>query len=182
MIKYKIKQKNQDFFVSEASLSPVLCSKEKAVFSYIWVEKNGMTTFDALDKIKNIFKLKEGEVSAQGLKDEDGVTQQLISIKKIINLKQARGFNKKFISNNPKLEIKNIQGYGKEPLIPRHLHGNNFKLVIRSLTKKQAQLLHDYCQENRFISFINYYDNQRFSIVGGTYNTHLIGKAIIEKD
>ncbi len=182
MNKYKIKQKNQDFFVSEVSLLPALCSKEKAIFSYIWVEKIDMTTFDALDEIKNIFKLKEGEVSAQGLKDEDGVTQQLISIKKIIDLKQVKTFNKKFISNNPKLEIKNIQGYGKEPLIPRHLHGNNFKLIIRNLTKKQAELLCDYCRGNRFISFINYYDNQRFGIVGGKYNTHLIGKAIVEKN
>jgi len=30
------------------------------------------------------------------------------------------------------------------------------------------------------MTFINYYDNQRFGISGGPYNTHLIGKGIIE--
>ncbi|MEK7522416.1 MAG: tRNA pseudouridine(13) synthase TruD [Patescibacteria group bacterium] len=32
------------------------------------------------------------------------------------------------------------------------------------------------------IYFINYYDNQRFGMPGGPYNTHLIGKAIVENN
>jgi len=37
-------------------------------------------------------------------------------------------------------------------------------------------------RKDRYHCFINYYDNQRFGMPGGPYNTHLIGKAIIDGD
>lgn len=49
---YKIKQIKEDFIVSEISLQPNFCRHDKSDFSYLWIEKRGMTTFDALDKIK----------------------------------------------------------------------------------------------------------------------------------
>lgn len=179
---YKIKQKKEDFIVDEISLQPDFCHCKKSNFSYLWIEKRGMTTFDALDEIKKIFNLNHEDVSAQGLKDEDGITSQLISARKIIFQKDLKLFNKKFTSDNHKLQIKNIAGYGTKSLIPRILHGNNFKLIIRNLNKVTAKSFYNYCRDNRFISFINYYDNQRFGIVGGVYNTHLIGEAIVKKD
>lgn len=179
---YKIKQIKKDFIVNEISLQPDFYHHDKSEFSYLWIEKRGMTTFDALDEIKKEFNLSQEDVSAQGLKDEDGVTYQLISIHKIIFNKDVELFNKKFNSENYRLLIKSIEGYGKKPLSPRKLHGNNFKLVIRNLDEKMAKLFYDYCKNNRFISFINYYDKQRFGIIGGPYNTHLIGKAIINQD
>lgn len=179
---YKIKQKKEDFIVDEISLQPDFYNCKKSNFSYLWIEKRGMTTFDALDEIKKIFNLNHEDVSAQGLKDEDGITSQLISVRKIISQKNSKLFNKKFTSDNHKLQIKNIAGYGTKSLIPRLLHGNNFKLIIRNLNKVTAKSFYNYCRDNRFISFINYYDNQRFGIVGGPYNTHLIGEAIVNKD
>lgn len=179
---YKIKQKKEDFIVDEISLQPDFYHCKKSNFSYLWIEKRGMTTFDALDEIKKVFNLNHEDISAQGLKDEDGITSQLISIRKIIFQKDFKLFNKKFTSDDYKLQIKNIAGYGIKPLIPRLLHGNNFKLIIRNLNKVTAKSFYGYCEDNRFISFINYYDNQRFGIVGGPYNTHLIGEAIVNKD
>lgn len=179
---YKIKQKKEDFIVNEISLQPDFYCCNKSSFSYLWIEKRGMNTFDAIDEIKKVFDLNHKDVSVQGLKDEDGITSQLISVRKIIFQKDLKLFNKKFISNDYKLQIKNIEGYGKKSLVPRLLHGNNFKLIIRNLNKVTAKSFYNYCQKNRFISFINYYDNQRFGIIGGSYNTHLIGKAIINMD
>jgi tRNA pseudouridine13 synthase len=179
---YKIKQKKEDFVVNEISLQPDLYHCNKSNFSYLWIEKRGMTTFDALDEIKKVFNLNHKDISAQGLKDEDGVTSQLISVRKIIFQKDLELFNKKFTLDDYKLQIKSIKGYGKKSLVPRLLHGNNFKLVIRNLDQETAQLFYNYCENNRFVSFFNYYDNQRFGIVGGPYNTHLIGKAITDGD
>ncbi len=179
---YKIKQKKEDFIVNEISLQPDFYHYNKSDFSYLWIEKRGMTTFDALDEIKKVFNLNHKDVSVQGLKDEDGVTSQLISVRKIIFQKDLKLFNKKFTLYDYKLQIKSIEGYGKESVVPRLLHGNNFKLVIRNLNQKTAQSFYNYCENNRFVSFLNYYDNQRFGIVGGPYNTHLIGKAIINRD
>ncbi|MFH1536675.1 MAG: tRNA pseudouridine(13) synthase TruD [Patescibacteria group bacterium] len=103
---YKIKQKKEDFVVDEISLQPDFCHYKKSDFSYLWIEKRGMTTFDAIDKIKKVFNLNYEDISAQGLKDEDGVTSQLISIHKIIFQKDSKLFNKKFTSNDYKLQIK----------------------------------------------------------------------------
>jgi tRNA pseudouridine13 synthase len=179
---YKIKQKKEDFIVDEISLQPDFCDHEKSDFSYLWIEKRGMTTFDALDEIKKEYNLSHEDVAAQGLKDEDGVTSQMISIKKILFQNDVNLFNEKFNSDDYKLQIKNIVGHGIESLKPRFLHGNNFKLVIRNLDEETAKSFYGNCRDNRFNSFINYYDNQRFGIVGGPYNTHLIGKAIVDND
>ncbi len=178
-ISYKIKQKKEDFIVNEISLQPNFYPRCKSNFSYLWIEKRGMTTFDALNKILEAFNLNIGDAVAQGLKDEDGVTSQLISVPKIIFKRDLKLFNKNFTLNNYKLQIKNIVGYGLNSLVPRSLHGNSFQLIIRDLNKKHAEAFYNYCINQRFISFFNYYDNQRFGIVGGPYNTHLIGRAII---
>lgn len=66
---YKIKQIKEDFVVNEISLQPNFCHHNNSDFSYLWIEKRGMTTFDALDKIKKEFNLNQEGVSAQGLKD-----------------------------------------------------------------------------------------------------------------
>lgn len=181
-LNYKTKQKKEDFVVNEISLQPDFSHRNKSDFSYLWMEKRGVTTFDALDEIKKAFNLTQEDVSAQGLKDEDGITSQLISIRKIISKNDIKPFNKNFNSDNYGLQIKNIKGYGKNSLTSRSLHGNNFKLIIRNLEQETAKLFYNYCKNNRFISFLNYYDNQRFGIVGGPYNTHLIGKAIVNRD
>ncbi len=179
---YKLKSKNEDFIVNEVSLRPDFCNQKISQFTYLWLEKSGMTTFDALNHLKNFFQLEHTDVSAEGLRDEDGITSQLISLRKIISTKDIASANKKFAFPCCKLEIKELVGYGRKPLSPRLLHGNTFKMVIRNLDKQMADLFYSFCLKNRFFTFINYYDNQRFGLVGGVYNTHLIGGAIIKNN
>lgn len=91
-------------------------------------------------------------------------------------------FNKKYAVGNKYFRIKHIVGYGKEPIKERMLHGNSFRIVIRNLRNGVANNLSAYLSTHRHHYFINYYDNQRFGMPGGPYNTHLIGKAIVKKD
>jgi tRNA pseudouridine13 synthase len=179
---YALKARKEDFIVDEVSLYPVFCVKKTANFSYILIKKAGMTTFDAIDHLKMFFKLDFSDISAEGLKDEDGITQQLLSIKKIVSKRDIKTFNVKFTEKEHNLRIINLVGYGQKALSSRQLHGNTFKIVIRNLEKKKAELFYDFCKKNRHISFINYYDSQRFGVAGCIHNTHLIGKAIIEKN
>lgn len=60
------------------------------------------------------------------------------------------------------------------------LHGNVFNIVVRDLSKDTAEKALNFCKKNRFISFVNYYDSQRFGIPCSSFNTYLVGKAIIE--
>lgn len=179
---YKIKYKNEDFQVTEVSLMPNLTSKKPRQFTYFWLQKSGFTTFDGLDYIKKFFKLKFDDIASQGLKDEDAITEQLISVKKILSEKDIVAFNKKYAVGNKYFRIKHIVGYGKEPIKERMLHGNSFRIVIRNLRDRVANNLSAHLSTHRHHYFINYYDNQRFGMPGGPYNTHLIGEAIVKKD
>ena len=179
---YKLKCKNDDFQVTEVSLMPDIALKGPTIYSYVWIQKSGFTTFEVLEQIKNFFNLKFEDVRSQGLKDEDAITEQLISIKKILTGKDIVIFNKKHKFKNKFSIIKNIVGYGKEPVKERELHGNSFRIVIRNLEKTLADNFLSYILNNKCLYFINYYDNQRFGMPGGPYNTHLIGKAVVEND
>lgn len=176
---YKLKCINEDFQVTEVSLMPNLTSKKPHRFAYIWVQKSGFTTFDILEQLKSFFKLSFEDVASQGLKDEDAITEQLISIKKIITDKDVLAFNKKHKSREKFCHIKHIVGYGNETIRERMLHGNSFRIVVRNLDNTIAENILSYISNHRYHYFINYYDNQRFGMPGGPYNTHLIGKAIV---
>lgn len=181
-VSYKIKCKNEDFQVTEVSLMPTLTSKKPHQFTYFWLQKSGFTTFDGLDHIKKFFKLKFDDVASQGLKDEDAITEQLISVKKILGEKDIVAFNKKYATESKYFRIKHIVGYGKDPVMERMLHGNSFRIVIRNLENMVANNLLTYLSKHKHQYFINYYDNQRFGMPGGPYNTHLIGESIVKKD
>ncbi len=89
---FKIKTVNSDFIVDEVSLLPDFDSKPKR-YTYLWLKKSNYTTFDALDKIKTFFGLDYKDVAAEGLKDEDGITGQIISVKKKLSKKSVKDFN-----------------------------------------------------------------------------------------
>lgn len=180
--KYRLKCINEDFQVTEVSLMPQLTLKKPYKFTYVWLQKSGVTTFDVLEQLQKFFKLSFDDVSNQGLKDEDAITEQLISVKKVLTNKDIESFNKKHKFKDKFSKIKHITGYGNEPLKTRALHGNSFRIVIRNLKENKANDLLNYLKQNRYHCFINYYDNQRFGMPGGPYNTHLIGKAIIKGD
>ena len=62
------------------------------------------------------------------------------------------------------------------------VHGNSFRVVIRNLENVLADTLLNHISDHRHYYFINYYDNQRFGMPGGPYNTNLIGKAIVKNN
>lgn len=179
---YKLKSISEDFHVTEVSLMPHLAIKGPYLFTYVWLQKSGFTTFDVLEQVKNFFNLTFDDVGSQGLKDEDAITEQLISIKKVLNDKDIASFNKKYKLENKFSRIKYIVGHGNEPIKERMLHGNSFRIVVRNLKDALADDLLSYITRHRYHYFINYYDSQRFGMPGGPYNTHLIGEAIVKND
>ncbi|MFA6177879.1 MAG: tRNA pseudouridine(13) synthase TruD [Candidatus Paceibacterota bacterium] len=181
-LSYKLKCINEDFQVTEVSLMPSFTQKGLRKFTYIWLQKSGFTTFEILEQIKIFFKLSFEDVCSQGLKDEDAITEQLISIKKVLKEKDIKAFNKKYVLKNKFAKIKYVIGYGEKAIKERALHGNAFKIVVRNLNSSLANNLLDYIHNHKQLYFINYYDNQRFGMPGGPYNTHLIGKAIVKNN
>ncbi|MBU0999130.1 tRNA pseudouridine(13) synthase TruD [Patescibacteria group bacterium] len=181
-LNYKLKCINEDFQVTEVSLMPSFVLSGPRKFTYIWLQKSGFTTFEVLEQIKVFFKLSFEDVSCQGLKDEEAITEQLISVKKILSEKDIKAFNKKHTFKNKFAKIKYIVGYGEKPIKERALHGNAFKIVVRNLNSTFADNLLNYIHDHKQLYFINYYDNQRFGMPGGPHNTHLIGKSIMKNN
>lgn len=179
MVNFKIKCVNKDFIVNEVPFEPDLSKSSKSKFSYFWLEKNGLTTFEAEEKIRDFFNLSYEDIKVEGLKDEDAITSQMFSIKKRIFEKDLRRFNNLFAKKGKYLRMDRIIGYGSKPVAERFLHGNCFKVVVRNLSQKDAKTLKLFCGNRKSISFVNYYDSQRFGMAGGPYNSHVIGEKII---
>lgn len=178
---FRIKTINSDFHVTEVPLLPDFDSPVKK-YTYVWLKKSNYTTFEAIEKIKDYFGLDFSDVAAEGLKDEDGITEQIISIKKKLSKKVVADFNAIHAGDDTFIIIDHIMGFGSEPVVAKSLFGNTFRIVVRNLTNEEAGCIVDFIKEHKFFSFVNYYDNQRFGLPGGPYITHFIGKAICEGD
>jgi len=174
-----MKMENKDFVVREISLFPPFEDKANSTHSYFLVEKEGLTTFKLIEILKDYFGLDFIDISVEGLKDEDGITEQLVSVRKILGVTDQQNFNIFFQEKNKKIRMLSIIGYGNEPLQPGNLYGNTFVITVRNLTQKQSKRIRLWRQDNKYFSFINYYDSQRFGTPGNIHNTHLIGKNII---
>lgn len=181
MINFKLKCKNEDFEVTEIPLIPKLFPKKISQYTYIWIEKNGITTFEAIEVICKYFNIDYSDINTEGLKDEKAITYQILSLKKILSVSEVISFNKIHLKEKT-LKIKDIIGYGNQPVAERSLYGNSFKIKIRNLSEQIATKLRHFCLNNRYITFVNYYDMQRFGTDGGPYNNHLLGDAIIKND
>ena len=176
---FKIKTINADFRVDEVSLLPKLDAADKK-YTYLWLRKSNYTTFEALEKIKEYFDLDFSDVSAEGLKDEDGITGQIVSVNMVLEKEQVKNFNKAHGGKETFVDLERIVGYGDAPVVAKALYGNTFCVVVRNLSGSEVETISEYVRGHRFFPFVNYYDNQRFGLPGGPYITHLLGKAICE--
>lgn len=179
--RFKLKCKLEDFSVTEVSLSPVLTEKKLANYTYIWLRKAGINTFDAIENIASYFSIDLNDINVQGLKDEDAITHQMISLRKIVDAEAIANFNQVYITS-PLLSIERIIGYGVQPVQEKFLHGNLFDVVVRNLDDVTAKRVEHYGTQQRFFTLVNYYDDQRFGLPGHPALAHLIGKAIVEND
>lgn len=176
-----IKQKNSDFIVREVPCLPKIFHEPKGHdYTILLVEKSGYTTFEIIDSLSRQLSLGRDTINCLGLKDEDGVTQQSISVRKTLadaDIKKL-GWNG---APNEKFVCYEIQGYSDTPLIEKKLHGNIFQILVRGLTADQAIKLQHSIKDKQLHVFLNYYDQQRFGLPDGPFFTHLIGEALVSK-
>lgn len=167
-----IKYQNKDFVVREVYLSLKLTLKEESNYTYLWLEKDNFTTFQAQSLLSEYLKVSLDSIHYSGLKDEDAVTFQVFSVKGMFDLSDSVYINKWI-----KL---NLIGYGKEPVTKRLLHGNCFNITLRNIDEKLASQLYDKYNNGSLLTVVNYYDYQRFGKKGGPYNNHHIGKNLAD--
>jgi tRNA pseudouridine13 synthase len=179
-----LKYRNDDFHVCEVSLFPndLSQSTQGKAHTIVIAKKEGYTTFEAIQKLASFFQLESRDIHCQGLKDEDGITEQILSIKGILPLDTISSFNK-LHTELPKGSIQIVpKGFSALPVKEKSLHGNLFNLTVRNLDEDAADRLIEFCDTVSDFICINYYDEQRFGLPGGPYIAHHIGKAIINED
>ena len=177
-MEYRIKHINNDFHVKEAYMEPEFCDKDKATYTLAELTKDNINTFDVIKHIALNIKVASDDVSYSGLKDEDGITTQLVAIQGIYD---QSVFD--HISNQPGSKLKLIvKGYSKCPLQIGKLHGNIFQITLRDIDRKYFEKLTQINNKIIKIPTVNYYDTQRFGIPDSLHNTHTIGKNILVED
>jgi len=158
----KIKKQNEDFAVSETisenARSQIISDSGYAVCK---LKKNGIDTTHAL---KEIFKKHGIRFKSFGLKDASAITEQFV----VTTSKIKRDF----VINESKYSIKKI-GFTTKPLSKKEMTGNHFKIKISGASDILRQF-------EEYENVLNFYGYQRFG--SSRPVTHLIGKALIQKD
>lgn len=175
----KIKTINSDFQVSEIPLLGNLFPDNKK-FSRYKLKKSSYTTFQSLQYISRYFNIDVTDIGFAGLKDEDGISEQFISIHHDLPLAHLEMFNKKYFQNKEKFIELIKHDYQSEKIKIGQLLGNQFKIIIRAIDERMLEIF----TNNKKLSFlfINYYGTQRFGLANSEKNTHHIGRYIIEQD
>jgi tRNA pseudouridine13 synthase len=117
-----------------------------------------------------------------GLKDEDGVTTQLLSLAAALSGEDKGALAHRLAEQRGPgwITVERIIGHGRSHASRHALIGNSFRVALRGLDAGQLDYLVDIGEQRRIVVFPNYYDSQRFGVVGsGVANSHLIGEHLI---
>ena len=171
----RLKVLPQDFLVTECPSRHIGSNGSSA---YLRLRKSGFTTMEAIDLVAEHLGAPRQEVGYAGLKDEDGVTEQLVSVPSETGPFPDRTVD--IVDDGTRFLSVSYAGSADEPLDIGELHGNVFTVVVRDLAHETAEQLVAACAVDHH--FVNYYDTQRFGVPGGPKETHLLGRALLEND
>jgi tRNA pseudouridine13 synthase len=143
----KLKQKPEDFQVSESWRFDEDARGE--YFVYL-MDKQKLSTFEAVDRLCERFKLARAAVSFCGLKDKQGRTTQLVAIK-----------GHPVEIQDPDLRLKPL-GRAAAPLSAENTTSNRFAVTVRDLSQDDVARLTASIAEVRRLGVVNYFDSQRF--------------------
>ena len=166
----RIKEKNNDFFVSElineAFLkSPFFSRKQNKTnkFPIFLLQKNGLDSNHAIIEIKKKTGLN---LKILGIKDARAITVQYASSENTKNIP------KKVIQTS-KIRL-SLLGFLSKPLSKSILVGNNFEIRIHNVLEDDLRIF-----SSEIHKIANFYGLQRFG--SERMVTHLVGKAILKR-
>ncbi|MFI2263243.1 tRNA pseudouridine(13) synthase TruD [Streptomyces tubercidicus] len=171
----------EDFRVTE-TLGLETAAHVASTHAYLLLWKRGLTTHEALGALAAAFGVEVQDVAAAGLKDEDGITEQFVSVRAVLSPEEVERANARGrCCGEDRAWRVTPHGSGTAPLRTGELDGNCFRLVVRDLDEPLATALAEGPRRHNHF-FVNYYDTQRFGVPGGPKQTHLIGGALLAGD
>ncbi len=164
----EIKQTAEDFQVDEIP-AYLPCGSGEHV--YLWIEKKGMTTRQAVQKIARAAGKRPGDVGVAGLKDSRALTRQWVSV----YTADASALEKLDLQGLRVLEA----GRHKNKLRIGHLKGNRFVIRVRGSAAKNAEGVRQVLTVLEKQGVPNYFGAQRF---GQRADSWQVGHALIKRD
>ncbi|RKG73690.1 tRNA pseudouridine(13) synthase TruD [Corallococcus sp. CA049B] len=161
----RIKQKPEDFSVKESYRFDEVESGKHRVYL---MDKQKLSTFDAVNRIRDAFGLKPGAISYCGLKDKQGRTEQIIAVDGADVDMQEPDLRLKFLGRTDK------------PLSARNITSNRFSVTVRALTRDSLAPLNLAAAEVNRLGVVNYFDSQRFGAL--KHGQGFIAKDLIRGD
>src|SRR5512133_1562723 len=143
----KLKQRREDFQVTESWRFDDDPAGEHVVYL---MDKQKLSTFEAVDRICAQLRVPRAAVSFCGLKDKQGRTTQLVAIRgRDVELQE------------PDLRLKRL-GRTRAPLSAANTTSNRFAVTVRDLSEEDVARLPASLAEVRRLGVVNYFDSQRF--------------------
>jgi tRNA pseudouridine13 synthase len=143
----RLKERPEDFVVTESYRFE---KKPSGAYRVYLMDKQKLSTFEAVERICEQFNLPASAISYCGLKDKQGRTTQLIAV---------RGVNVDM--QDPDLRLKFL-GRTDHPLTAANTTSNRFSVTVRDLTEEEVARLPEAVAEVRRLGVVNYFDSQRF--------------------
>jgi tRNA pseudouridine13 synthase len=165
-----------DFVVREA-MAVELVPESAAAWEYLVLRKSGYTTFEAVGLLAEALRVNRDQVTYAGLKDEDGVTEQLVGVPVGTG---APDTERHVAGGDERWLTVRRYGFGRRPMAIGKLAGNAFRIVVRNLDQEHAESVRQRRKLSAFV--LNYYDTQRFGVPGGPKRTHHVGAALLAED
>src|SRR2546428_5615399 len=164
------KQRADDFFVQEVPLYEPSGAGEHV---YCEIQKVGLTTFDALNRISDALRVPTNDIGYAGLKDARAVTRQVLSIRGTTE-QSVMGLSGRI----PGVTVLWAARHGNK-LRLGHLAGNRFAIKIRDVTPTDVVKLKEPLAVLEKRGLPNYFGEQRFGRRG---NNDVLGAALVRGD
>lgn len=143
----RLKQRPEDFSVTESWRFDD--DPRGAWFVYL-MDKQKLTTFEAVERICKAAHVQPVDVTYCGLKDKQGRTTQLVAVRgKRVEMQEAD------------LRLKPL-GRSREPLSSENTTSNRFAVTVRDLSEDDLAKLPASVAEVQRLGVVNYFDSQRF--------------------
>ncbi len=161
----RLKQRPEDFSVKESFRFDEVPGGHFRVYL---MDKQKLSTFEAVDRIRDAFGLKPGAISFCGLKDKQGRTEQLIAVERADVEMQE-----------PNLRLKYL-GRTDKPLSAANITSNRFAVTVRAMEQAALGPLNVAAAEVNRLGVVNYFDSQRFGSL--KHGQGFIAKDLIRGD
>jgi tRNA pseudouridine13 synthase len=163
-----IKRRAEDFFVQELPLYEPGGSGEHV---YCEIEKVGLTTFDAVNRVAAALGVSSRDVGYAGLKDARAVTRQVLSV---LGTTEEAVMGLRL----PGISVRWAARHGNK-LRLGHLAGNRFAVKIRDVEPTRVVTLKEPLDLLRRRGMPNYFGEQRFGRRG---DNDQLGAALVRGD